>query len=417
MASLATITASSTQNATTRSYAPHILLLALALRLILVWTFTSHQAPDWFFSQASELGQLAQSLLSGKGLSSPFGGATGPSAFLAPGYPAIVAAVFRVFHPFTHASMLALMLLQTLFSIGTIWATMRIASRLFDNTIANAAGLIWALSPPLLWLPSIFWETSLSIFLLTALFALALACDARPTYTNWITFGLTGLIALAVNPSLAPMVLGFMAWAAYASRKHSKAAPAAGILLCLALFTLWPIRNYRAMHAFIPLRSNLGYELWQGNRPGADGFFSADLHPNVNATEFARYQSLGELPYMQEKSKLAKATIAAHPGHFVLLSLKRAAYFWTGIGRTSSALGVLHVALTTLLGACGLALLWQRSRRLALLFLLPLAVFPLPYYITHPDLRFRLVLDPLLTILAVYAITRRKIPADQRPNS
>jgi hypothetical protein len=43
--------------------------------------------------------------------------------------------------------------------------------------------------------------------------------------------------------------------------------------------------------------------------------------------------------------------------------------------------------------------------RLAVLFLLPLMVFPLPYYITHAEFRYRLVVDPLLTILGAYAIS------------
>jgi hypothetical protein len=46
------------------------------------------------------------------------------------------------------------------------------------------------------------------------------------------------------------------------------------------------------------------------------------------------------------------------------------------------------------------------DRGRAALFLLPLLVFPLPYYITHAEFRFRLVLDPLLTILGAYAITQ-----------
>jgi hypothetical protein len=48
----------------------------------------------------------------------------------------------------------------------------------------------------------------------------------------------------------------------------------------------------------------------------------------------------------------------------------------------------------------------RRNRlRVAALFLLPLLVFPLPYYITHAEFRYRLVVDPLLTILAAYALT------------
>jgi hypothetical protein len=46
-----------------------------------------------------------------------------------------------------------------------------------------------------------------------------------------------------------------------------------------------------------------------------------------------------------------------------------------------------------------------------------LAIYPLPYYITHADARFQFILDPLLAILAGYACesfvawcTRRPAP-------
>jgi hypothetical protein len=66
----------------------------------------------------------------------------------------------------------------------------------------------------------------------------------------------------------------------------------------------------------------------------------------------------------------------------------------------------LHAVTTSLLGLAGLAALFKRRRAVAVLFLLPLLLFPLPYYITHAEFRFRVVLDPLLTILSAYAVTR-----------
>jgi hypothetical protein len=45
----------------------------------------------------------------------------------------------------------------------------------------------------------------------------------------------------------------------------------------------------------------------------------------------------------------------------------------------------------------------------AVLFLLPLFLFPLPYYITHAEFRYRLVVDPLLTILAASALGTEKV--------
>jgi hypothetical protein len=37
---------------------------------------------------------------------------------------------------------------------------------------------------------------------------------------------------------------------------------------------------------------------------------------------------------------------------------------------------------------------------------LPLLLFPFPYYITHAEFRYRLNIDPVLTILAAYAATQ-----------
>ena len=70
----------------------------------------------------------------------------------------------------------------------------------------------------------------------------------------------------------------------------------------------------------------------------------------------------------------------------------------------------VHALLTFSLGALGMWRLWH-SRRfgVAALFLLPLMLFPLPYYITHAEFRYRLVVDPLLTILAASALGTEKV--------
>jgi hypothetical protein len=38
------------------------------------------------------------------------------------------------------------------------------------------------------------------------------------------------------------------------------------------------------------------------------------------------------------------------------------------------------------------------------LFALPLLLFPLPYLITHAEFRYRIVIDPLLAVLAAHAM-------------
>ncbi len=385
---------------------PLLFAIALLLRLAVVWLTVRAHPASWFFDQANELARLAESLRSGDGLSSPFGGSTGPSAFLSPGYPAVVAAIFAILHPYSEASFVALMVLQALFGAATVVVLMLLARRAFGVKTANISGTIWAVGPPLLWLPTLFWESSLSILLATGIAAIALYCAEKPSYRSWVGAGILAAFALSINPSLLPIIACCFGCAIYRTRTRSFAAPAAGAIVCLLLSAPWVIRNWQQLHAFIPLRDNLGYELWQGNRAGSDGFFAPEFHPNVNQDEFNRFRELGEVAYMHEKSAVAIGTMRGNPTHFIGLTLKRFFYFWTGVIRHSSSPIFGYIVLTSLAGFIGLVLLWRRNRQVMIFFLLPLLLFPLPYYITHPDFRFRLVLDPLLTILAAYTLTR-----------
>ncbi len=398
--------------ACTRNWRLRVLFIvgtAFILRTAVAILVAKSHSSAWFFGQTTELGLLAESLRTGHGLSSPFGGDTGPSAFLSPGYPMIVAAVFAIFGPYSGASEAAMMSLQVTFGAATVLVSMLLCRRIFGVKAATIAGITCALCPPALFLPTLFWETSLSVLVATTLFALSYLCAENRSLVDWVWLGLTAAIALVVNPSLLPVVVCCFAWAIYQVRSEPLTVPAIGVLVCVALSVAWPVRNLRQLHAFIPLRSNPGYELWQGNRPGSDGFFLADLHPNVNASEFDRYKTLGEVGYMHEKSVIAKGRIEDNRGWFILLTAKRVACFWVGVGRQSSFLVVAYLTLTSLAGFVGLSMLWQQNRSVAFYFAFPLLLFPAPYYVTHPDVRFRLVIDPVVVALAAYAMASRNV--------
>ena len=388
-----------------------ILALALLTRLLILW-FAAERFPHWWlYSRGIELGTLALSLLAGQGLSSPFGGSTGPTALLAPGYPAVIALVFRIFGPFTFRAAIAVMTMQVLFSVMTVLLIMHIARRCFDHRTADLAGGFWAFSLPLLWMPTIFWETCLSTLLLVGMIALALRCEEKPSTSLWAVMGgYCGLAAL-VNPALLMALLALLGWvAAWRTRKTHRYSPLLGLLVLLLVFAPWPIRNARALGAFIPLRSTVGLELWMGNRDGATGFLDESVFPLFNRGEYEQYAAKGEVAYMRDKSALARAYIRDHPAEFLRLSSIRFARFWSGTGsKGGSIVFAIHALLTSCLGAVGMWRLWQRRRfRVASLFLLPLMLFPLPYYITHAEFRYRLVVDPLLTILAAYSLGTEK---------
>lgn len=60
------------------------------------------------------MGLLANSLLHGQGYSSPFGGSTGPTAFIAPAYPTLIAVIFWIFGIYSHASVFVILGMQVL---------------------------------------------------------------------------------------------------------------------------------------------------------------------------------------------------------------------------------------------------------------------------------------------------------------
>jgi 4-amino-4-deoxy-L-arabinose transferase-like glycosyltransferase len=383
-----------------------ILVLALALRLMVVSMVLFLYPRNWLFGRSPDLVFLGRSLASGQGLASPFGGSTGPTAFLAPGYPLVLGLVFRLFGSYSFTSSAVMLGLQTLFAVLTVAVIMHVCRRLFGPPAAKVAGTFWAVSLPLLWLPAVLWETGLSTLLLVGMVALALWVADKPSKGNWLVMGAYSGLAMLVNPSLMLALFVIFCWTAHQSRLLLRRGPQLCLLTWLAVFAPWPLRNAGVLHVFIPLRSNFGYEVWQGNHPGARSVFDGTNEPLSNNREYRNYATMGEAGYMRYKGRLARDYIRTHPGEFIKLSAERVARFWTGSGfAVNSGVVELHAILTSLLGLAGLAVLCKQRRAVAVLFFLPLLIFPLPYYITHAEFRFRLVLDPLLTILSAYAIT------------
>ena len=382
---------------------PHtcsILAVAVILRLLVLWVVVARYPRTWLYGRGIELGTLATSLATGHGLSSPFGGSTGPTALLAPGYPALIAVFFRAFGAYSATAAIAVMLMQLLFTVLTVFLIVRVADQIYGARGADLTGFFWAVSLPLLWMPTIFWETCLSTLLLLGMIAIAL----RPEHASAVLSGGYTALAGLVNPALLPALLGvqcWMGWMAWQERRRRGYLPLALLVFSL-MYAPWPLRNERLLHAFIPTRSTVGLELWMGNRPGATGFLDEAQFPIFNRGEYDRYVALGEVGYMRDKTLGAEAHIHAHPMLFLRLTALRFLRFWAGTGnRDSSPFFPLHALLTSTLGLAGLWRLIARGRlRLALLFGLPLLLFPMPYYVTHAEFRYRLVIDPLLTILA-----------------
>ena len=384
-----------------------MLSVAFLARLAVMAYAVHHFPASWFYTRGLEMGYLADSLVHGAGLSSPFGPPTGPTAMIAPGYPVFVAAVFRLLGSYSRAAELALLGFNLAFNILTVGLILRIGRRLAGERAAVWVALFWACSLPLLWIPTIFWETSVSMFLLLGFVEIAMWLRNGSRASQWGASGAYCGVAGLVNPALLPSLIAMTIWALWTRRVGGKFRSASLALLAFVLvFSPWPIRNARVFHAWIPTRTTVGFELWMGNRPDATGFLEQSLFPTYSPTELASYRASGEVHYMDHKFELGCEYIRTHPSTFLRLTVFRVMRFWTGSGnREGSLFFILHAMVTALLGIAGLVYLVRSAdRRIAPALLLPLVLFPLPYYVTHAEFRYRLVLDPLLAALSAKAL-------------
>jgi hypothetical protein len=383
-----------------------VLTLGLATRLAVLWFVIRHYSAAWFFHRGTEMGLLAQSIVDGKGLSSPFGGSTGPTAFIAPGYPLFVSAIFSLFGSYTFASAIAIMAIHVTLNLLTILLIMHVALRLKDTRTAMLAGVFWAVCLPLIWMPTIFWETNFSCCIMAASLAFALRLQRSPSNAGFLTAGACIAIAGLINPALLPMLVAMVFLVAFQGRRASPYGLLFAMLALAVVFSPWPLRNARVFRAFIPLRSTVGFEMWMGNRPQSTGYLDESLFPTFNPAELQDYVRLGEVAYVEKKSSEARHYISSHVIEFLSLSLRRMVRFWTGSGTLGgSPIFILHACITTFLGFIGIGLIARKQPAIACLCLLPLLLFPLPYYITHAEFRYRLIIDPLLTVFAAYAIS------------
>jgi 4-amino-4-deoxy-L-arabinose transferase-like glycosyltransferase len=414
-----------------------MVLTALAIRLVvMVFLLPEQLDPSrdhWHFGY--ETGRIARSIVQGHGFSSPLFAETGPTAWMSPVYPYIVAGVFKVFGIYTTASAVALLSLNALTSALTCIPIFFIARRTFGERAAKWSGWGWVFFPYAVYFPvERIWETWLATLLLSLLFLFTLylgdgseddpskdnQLEARPAWRDWIGFGMLAGLAALTSPaivSVLPFLGGWICYRLYL-RKQAWFRPAVVSALAFILFVSpWFIRNYETFHRFIPFRDNMGMVLRLGTKGATNHWAAYDLGPWHSDSEWQQFQQLGELGYMEKERKQAFEFISAHPGWYAWTTLRRAVYMWTGFWSfdrdylAQEPLDPPNIFLCTIFTVLALVGLWRAFRfepAIAALYALVLVSFPAIYYITSPEVYYRRPIDPLIVILAASLVPARK---------
>jgi 4-amino-4-deoxy-L-arabinose transferase-like glycosyltransferase len=395
------------------------ILAALAIRLIVAsFCYTGIMNPErnhWPF--AYETGRIAASLATGHGYGNPLFSLTGPTAWMTPAYPYLLAGIFKIFGVYTTASALAILYLQAIFAALTCIPIFLIARRWFGEPAAGWSVWIWALFPYGVFVAADFvWETTLTVLLLTTLLWLTLDMDRRRGLWAWAAYGLLWGVTALVNPSVLAVLPLAAGWALWRKRRDGLAwrAPALVMLaVVLAALAPWEIRNYRTFHQWVPLRDNFWLEVWVDNNGDTALRWVGQQHPSGSADELNQYNTLGETRYMDYKRQEALAFIEAHPGKYLWLCFRRFVFTWTGYwsfqpvyvaDNPYDGYNILLITPLTLLLLIGLLQAFRRRREGAGLVSSIVAIYPLVYYLTDADMRYRHVIDPMILMTAAFGI-------------
>jgi 4-amino-4-deoxy-L-arabinose transferase-like glycosyltransferase len=390
-----------------------VLWVAFAVRVLYLTLAHTYRirAYDDHMLFGEEMGRIARALATGYGFSDPFRGHTGPTAWVGPLYPLLLAGVFKLFGVFTPLSAWVILTLDSLFSALTAGAVWEIAALCFNQKVARWSAWIWALYPAAMqyavrWV----WDTSLTTFLFSWVFVAALRMRSGATLGRWALLGLLwGLTGLS-NPALLIFLPACGLWvlAGTTGWKHQ----ASGVLLAAVLFTAclgpWTWRNWNVFHHFVPARGNFGAELYLGNGPGATGLIMEHDHPIQAPDQLRLYTRMGEISYSKMRGEQAMAFIHSDPMLFVDNTLKRVFFFWAGVPHPSSKtewveyFRSLNFIFGSVCGLLGLALALHRKISSSGLFAWAFLLLPLVYYFVAAHARFRHPLEPLMVVLGVY---------------
>lgn len=276
----------------------------------------------------------------GQGFASPFGGGTGPTAWLSPGQVGVWALAFAVWGCFTTGSVLAVYAVAAAASAAMVVLGAVAAGRLHrSRSAAVAAGLLLVLSP---WDLAVFHSRSLldpNLLPLAALVLLTLALalpegpgDARgrSIYGRLLLYAAASAVVVLIHPVLmlpAACTLTLVAWA---RPGRVPAVPALALFVGALLLAVGPyaLDRSRALGTPVFVKSNLPFEIHVVNLPSADGIYGPQVfrghHPSQNVDEYRAYRHLGERAYV--RSRFQRFLEGFDVGRFARATGNRAAH-------------------------------------------------------------------------------------------
>ena len=362
-----------------------IFALALTVKLSILAYFL-HVRPGLTNWGINEAGMIARSLVLNHSYGGAFHDAPGPTAWLAPAYPSVVAAVFTIFGIQSHAAALLLLILNCFLSALTAVVVMKIGTRCFSATVGLLSAILWAVSPTSAVTELILWDSCLAALSLSLAIWMTVKLEPQSRVRDYwyagATWGCAGLVSPVLLTPFLPILLVL-----YVRDRKAKQVLILALAMALVI-TPWTLRNFAVLHTLMPIRSNGWAEIYFGN-------VSFELHPSGPSMQ---YQTTGELAFVEKSKSDVLRYVAAHPTEFLELTGRRAFNFWV---LPEGALGLSFIlGLLSFFGAFHAT---RKSDKGSVLMLV-LIFYPMIYYVSYVFSRYRHPIEPVIYVLAAYGV-------------
>jgi hypothetical protein len=356
---------------------------------------------DW------ETGAIAASVVGGGGYADPFMIPTGPTAHAPPVYVYLLSLLYGVLGFTLLAGVVHWLMVLGAYAVmcGMLpWVGEKLG-------VGREAGFLGGLGGALfvMWPGEVEGLAGVVLALLMVAFVSRWSAARRRGW-HGVLLGLAAGAALHLQPALLPVLLGCLAFELWWRRGRGSWRGVALVALGMAVACVpWAVRNQVVFGQQFFVRDNLGLELYVGNHPGAHADIDVSSrrrsfrHPRTDLAEAELVRILGEPEYNRRKGQEALVWIRQEPGAFVRLTGTRAAYVWLGPLHDPWLAGVF-TALTLLALVGGVRVLPRLTPPQRAALLVPLATYPLIYYVVAYQARYRDPINWILFLLAGAAV-------------
>lgn len=251
-----------------------------------------------------------------------------PTAFKPPLYSFFLFVVYLIFGH----SYFAVRIIQSILGALTCAVIYFIAFRLIGKRAALAAGLLSAINFSFIKSSMFLLSESFFTFLISLTILYLIKLNQAHTLRSRVWIGvLAGLGILTRSEMIFFLPFMYSMWLCLARlRKYSKRVFLKDMLITLAISvfiaSLWTVRNWRIYHAFVPLTTSVGINLYSSYCPPEGKLFG--LTANDNIVKLSRNLNND----VEESKFLVKQTfkfIKENPKKLPYIEFLKLAFFWS----------------------------------------------------------------------------------------